>query len=281
MTFDAWRSAVGGQWRRLLLYPGGLTVLALAAVGWGLWRFLGWRRRPQSAPNPLPWQPTDLLALAGPWVALALLPLPHSSELRSPLDLPTAWLLCDLPLALAVARGWRGGAQQQIHAARWALGWLVALPLLATILVVFGSRTSTLTIADLPGLTRPRSAGWLVLFGWLAALLPALQLGPWAAGAGLPGLAGLGLALRRAGHVGVLSLAALPLWPVVPAAASGWWPTLQRDGRGPAALTAAAIWVLLLLLDRAGRGRSAVLWGRALWALAAGLLLTLLWQNGA
>ena len=277
MTFDAWRSAVGGQWRRLLLYPGGLTALVVVLAGWALWRIVVGRARPRLVASSPPWQPLDLLALAGPSLALALLPLPQAAELRSPLDLPTAWLLCDLPLALAIFRGWRGAAQHQIQAARLALGWLVALPLLAAVLVVIGSRTNSFTVADLPRIFEAGPAGWLVQAGWLLALLAGLQLGPWLAGSGA-GVSGLGLALRRAGHVGLLSVAALELWPSVAPTANGWPAALLRDGRVPAALTAGAIWVLLGLLHRLGRGRSAVLWGRVLWALALALLLTIGWQ---
>lgn len=277
MTFDTWRSAVGGQWQRLVLYPGGLTALALLILGWGMWRLVLPPRSIRHDSARWPWRGADLVAVSGPLLVLALLPLPKAAELRSPLDLPTAWLLLDLPLGWAVARGWQARASQQLIAARHVLGWLVALPGLAATLAVCGAQTGTVTLDTLAALAKARPLGWLGLASWVVALLPALQLGPWAAPLG-DGSLGLGLALRRVGHVGLLTVALLPVWPKISPDVPGWWAVVQRDARLPVLITAGMLWLGLVLLDRGGRKRSAVLWGRAVWLVAAGALLAILWQ---
>lgn len=268
MTFDAWRSAVGGQWQRLLVYPGGVAALALVALGWLAWRVVVGRDQPRSV--AITWRGSDVLALACPLVALALLPLAGGVELRSPLDVPTTWLLLDLPLVLVIAHGWRDAAQTQVVASRMLAGWLVGLPLLALLLLALGTTTGGITVANVAQLAAAKPLGWMTLIGWFVALLPALQLGPWS-GTTRP-VERLALALRRLGHLSLLVLALLPLWPKTDPKASGWWAAVQRDGRVPTLLVLAGLWLAVLVTHRLSRPHSSVILGRAVWLLGAGLL---------
>ncbi|NJM06235.1 hypothetical protein HC891_08620 [Candidatus Gracilibacteria bacterium] len=75
---------VGQAWPRLLLYPGGLSAIALA---WVLSRGAG--VRVVSA--------ADLMLAAGPLLLISLLPLPGARDFPYTLDLFSALLLLELP----------------------------------------------------------------------------------------------------------------------------------------------------------------------------------------
>ncbi|HYF63338.1 MAG TPA: hypothetical protein VD886_11025, partial [Herpetosiphonaceae bacterium] len=212
----------------------------------------------------------DLAGLLGPWLALALLPMPQASELRSPLDLAAAWLLLEAPWALLVLRRWRSRADEQLVAARALAAALVALPGLLVALFGLSAATGSVTVAASGELLRRQPIGGLALAAWAAALVPALLVGPWhCAGAGAERLA---LAGRRLGHLLLLALALLPAW--IPAnGASLDLPAWRRDGRLPLLITAAALWLGLLLIHRLGWRRSPIVWGRAVWLVAAVALI--------
>lgn len=267
MNFDAWRAAVGGQWQRLLVYPGGLAALGLIVAGWAAWR--GLRSPGASRGAAAGWSQADLAGLLGPWLVLALLPAPAASELRSALDLAVAWALLELPWALLVVRRWRGPAADQLVAARALAAELVALPAMLVALFGLSAATGSVTVAATGELLRRTPVGGLALAAWVAALLPALLLGPWhCAGDGVERLA---LAGRRLGHLLLLALALLPVW--IPADAAGLeLPPWRRDGRLPLLITVAALWLGLLLIHRLGWRRSPIIWGRAVWLVAGGAL---------
>jgi hypothetical protein len=85
----------------------------------------------------------------------------------------------------------------------------------------------------------------------------------------------LALAARRLGHLLLLALALLPAWTPADPGASAQVAAWRRDGRLLLLITLGALWLGLLLLDRLGRRRSPVVWGRAIWLVAALALLGL------
>ncbi len=255
MTFDAWRSAVGDAWLHLLLYPSGLALLLLGLV---LMRVFATQAEVTLSPRGA-W--AGLVPLV---VAVAGLPLPGTGEMRAPLDLLTVWLALDAPLLLALALAWRGALDQQWWLIKALTGWLVAAPLQGLVLVVLGWQTRSLT------LQATLELGWPAGLVWAITLVPLLQLGPWRCE--LSGPWALALNMRRAGHCGVVVLWAVH--QLVPRLAA-WLPSraaVIEDGRLPAALLLLGLILALWGIDRVGRSRSVLRWGRAWWLFGALLL---------
>ena len=254
MNVDAWRSAVGGQWQRLMLYPSGLTAIVLVVLVWLIWRGIA---RPQPLKSSV-W--LDVVGCAAPLVVIALVPVPHAVELRSPLDLPTAWLMLDLPLFLAIGHEWRNDSQRQLRAARRTSGYVIAMPLFGMILLLHGSFTRTLALATLPKLATTPIWGIVIISVWLIALVPALQLGAWrTADSGW-----LALGLRRLGHC--LLFVTLVSGLIKLDTDSAAW---LRDGRLLWLGLLVAVGAALLVLDQITRRFAMRRVGQALWLIGS------------
>lgn len=269
MTPDAWLAGVGGSWRRLLLYPGGLTALALAAAVYLLWRLL-------RVAAPLAWSRGRVhgwhaFAVAGPLLAIGSLPLPTSTELFVPLDLPTLLLLLEIPTVLSIAAWIASGEQHRRASATVALiGLLAAAPGIALLIPAFFT-----TAVLLSQLWAPPSTYGVVAMGvcWLLLLPPLVGARPWYAAP--PAELGplLALWLRRAGHIALATLPFLNLWPdELPAPLDS---DVIRD-RLSFSVTFALIALLVALQDRLLRRLSMRAAGYLALIPAAGLLIIML-----
>ena len=91
---------IGLSWSRVLLYPGGLTALILAWIWHGSWTkswlSLNWRLIPAA------FFARRVVAAVPPLLLLSLLPLPGATSLARSIDVPTALVLLEWPLVLAL-----------------------------------------------------------------------------------------------------------------------------------------------------------------------------------
>lgn len=219
MTIADLLSALGRAWPRLLLYPGGLAAFALV---WLLIRSVP-RRAVVPATLVCPLDPlARTSALAAPWLALALLPLPGAATLPISIDALVTLALLEWPLWLTLSAALRHPDSWQA-AARWLAAVLNGyLPLLLGLLLLAEAAGSL----DLTRISPPGSSAlvwWVATAGMLLALPPLLGLGPFVAPLPADPLLRLSLQLRSLG-LGALALlpwfvllAELPwAWPVPP-----------------------------------------------------------------
>lgn len=212
--------ALGLAWPRLLLYPGGLSALALAWLLGRLSRQIDARRRGGGAGG------ASLAAIADalpPLLALALLPLPPARAFPYGIDLVAALALLGWPrLRAQAAAGLLAGRDLRVG---------YALQLLGAALMGAGAGG-----VELGRLTRPPEspAGWALLLGgaglWLVgqARLVILRAG-WAG---------------RLGEIGQLWVGALPLLAALAALLAGRLPAAWAGWALPplALLGAALVW---------------------------------------
>lgn len=187
MTASELLALLGRAWFQLLIYPGGLCALALAALLGGL--------GPRGLPAPAALRrglagafaqtdPAALSALAAPWLGVALLPLPGAAALARPLDLVGVLALLEWPLLLAL----RAGLRDPDPAVRRAAGLRLAAalnsypPLLLALLLLAraGGSLQIERLVRLPEAAGPAAATlhWLGACALLLALPPALGIGP-------------------------------------------------------------------------------------------------------
>jgi hypothetical protein len=295
LTANELLALLGRAWPRLLIYPGGLAAFLLIGLLESAQNKEQRTREPRTENRGwrfsllpftfylLPWSALgswwDISAIVLPWLALALLPLPHVAGLSRQIDLVATLALLEWPLLLAVAVELRGCAAARTRAAQRLAAALNSYPPLILAALVLASAYGSL---ETTALARPPDAGaparvalmhWLGAGAWLLALPPALGIGAFAAGQPEQRALRLGLQLRA---LGLVALAALPWFPLV----------AGPDAGEPAANSLMWIWLLLppltiaALLWGYGRltaGRSARPWARAALALDAALLLVLLW----
>ncbi len=273
MTASELLALLGRAWFQLLIYPGGLAALALALLAGAL----GHRERALFPPLSSP--AAAVAAVAAPWLALALLPLPGAARPSRPLDAVGLLALLELPLLLSVAAGLRADDDGWRHGAlRRLAGALNGYPTLLLALLLLGASNGTLMpdrLASAPADLPAAALHWLGAAALLAALPPLLAIGPFAAdggeqAAGRPLAAQIadladrpletGMRLRA---IGLAALAALP-----------WCAALGQAAAWAAPLALPPIALLLWACSRMRPGGTG--WARAYLALDAALLIALL-----
>lgn len=282
MTAGELLALLGRVWPRLLLYPGGLTAFAIV---WLMHRARHRRLAPRMSPgaqaeqrphdandpnavithtatadheSPKRITIIDISAIASPWLGLALLPLPFGAPLNRQVDIIVLLALLEWPLALAIVEDLR----RKEGAARRIIAALNSYPprILATLALVQSARSFELgAFAQSPGqqaTDAARALYWLGAVVWVLALLPALGLGPFGAGAPARRSISIGLQLRA---IGLVAISALP-WALIVGTESRWLlplpPLLIAGllwgvGRASARLTAQRLAYAYLLLDAA------------------------------
>ena len=212
MTANELLSFLGRAWWPLLIYPGGLTAFALV---WLLGRF----ERPALQMNYSPDLFARVSAVAVPWLALTLTPLPRVVNLGRPLDAVALLALLEWPLLLAITAEVRAADRAAWQAAgRRVAAVLNGYPSLLLALLTLAWSGGSLQLnalasppADLATLMT-RVLHWFSAATLVLALPPALGLGPFATcPPGDPALR-IGLRLRLLGY---LALAALPWFPLL------------------------------------------------------------------
>jgi hypothetical protein len=221
----------------------------------------------------------DISALALPWLALALLPLPRAAGLSRSIDLVVVLALLEWPLLLTIAAELRASAAARARAARRLASALNSYPplILAALLLAsaYGSLDTT-TLTRTPDANTPAPVAllyWLAAGAWLLALPPVLGIGVFAAGPPDSRALRLGLWLRK---LGLVALATLPWFPLVARPEAGRQAEADLAWLGlplPLLIIAALLWGY----SRLTAGRSARIWARAYLVLDAMLLLLLLW----
>ncbi len=272
MTLSELLTLVGLAWSRLLLFPGGAAALAAA---WLVARARGREPGEKSAAAAL--AAGDIVALALPWLGLALLPLPFAPPMGRKTDLVVALALLEWPLLREIGRALRGPAPARVAGRRALAAWLNGLPALLLAALALAQAAGTLDIAPLaraPAADAPldqQALHWGGALGLALALAPLLGRGPFGPGLGrAPG--GLALRLRE---VGLIALASLP-W-------LGPFGALQEEGPlgapaiGACVLAPALLLALLLACDRLAAGHSPRRWAWAYVGVDGLLLALLLW----
>lgn len=183
---------VGRSWVRLLLYPGGASALLLALAA--LSRSRPWRGALLARH---PW-----LALAAPWLAIAMLPLPGAADLGYWPDCVVTLALLDLPWLAALARDL--GADHQ-RAARSLASLLNGYPPLLLGLLLCGGTFDLRQMFAAPAAQPAGLLHWMGAAAITCALPPLLGLGPFAQPPREDGYA-LPLALRGVGYCCVAAL---------------------------------------------------------------------------
>jgi hypothetical protein len=221
----------------------------------------------------------DISALALPWLALALLPLPRAAGLSRSIDLVVVLVLLEWPLLLTIAAELRASAAARARAARRLASALNSYPplILAALLLAsaYGSLDTT-ALTRTPDAHTPAPVAllyWLAAGAWLLALPPVLGIGVFAAGPPDSRALWLGLWLRK---LGLVALATLPWFPLVARPEAGRQAEADLAWLGlplPPLIIAALLWGY----SRLTVGRSARSWARAYLVLDAVLLLLLLW----
>lgn len=182
---------------RLLLWPGGLGLLALLL---SLWRGRG---------QPTPLHMPSLLACALPLLALALLPLPFAPPLARDIDLLTTLLLLEAPCLLALEYRRREGQHQQVgHELGALLNSYMPLGLAA---LVLAEGAGGLNLGTLGG--AERNALLLGALCWVLAAAGLMASNPQRAGNGLLASA---MMLRGLGHWALAVVLLLPAMPAMP-----------------------------------------------------------------
>lgn len=285
-------------WTRLLLYPAGLTAFA---VLWLVWRVNGGpttRQTPKhddhkgtkstkpehrlasKIPLYALW-PSDvwgalcaslstlralaILAIALPWLGLALMPLPLSAAMTRPVDVIVLLSLLEWPRLLAAAREFAEG--KHAHAA----AMLNSYPPLILALLLMHYATGSFEAQALlraPGeaMLPVRLAFWAGALALLFVLPAALGIGPFRAAAMQDAALRLGLKLRA------LGIAALGLCP--------WLTLIPEDYQWLLPVPMLLYGVLLWQFHRRTCGQAALPWARSLYLLSIVLLLGLLLLNG-
>ncbi len=212
MTANELLSFLGRAWWPLLVYPGGLTAFALV---WLLGRFKHPALQTEYSSDLF----ARVSAVAAPWLALALTPLPRVVNLGRPLDAVALLALLEWPILLTVA----AEVQAADHAAWQAAGRRTAAVLngypsllLALLTLAWSGGSLQLnTLASPPNDLATlivKALHWFGAIALLLALPPVLGLCPFAAmPPGEPALR-IGMRLRLLGY---LALAALPWFPLL------------------------------------------------------------------
>ncbi|HEU5012505.1 MAG TPA: hypothetical protein VFT66_08170 [Roseiflexaceae bacterium] len=247
LTANELLSFLGRAWWPLLVYPGGLTAFALVGL-------LGRFERSASPIHHSPDLFARVSAVAAPWLALALTPLPSVVNLGRPLDAVALLALLEWPLLLAVATALTTGDKAAWQAAgRRVAAVLNGYPSLLLALLALawsGGSLQLTTLAsppdDLATLTT-KGLHWFGAVTLALALPPVLGLGPFAAPP--PGDLALRIGLRLR-LLGYLALAVLP-----------WFP-LPGDNAWLRPLPPIVIALLLWLFNRIAKG------GTRRWAVA-------------
>lgn len=269
MTANELLSLLGRAWWPLLVYPGGLSAFVLVGLLSFGKKFLG-----DSPTDPFSEAQrharaggASASAVAVPWLALALMPLPRAASISRPLDAMVLLALLEWPLVLAVAADARAtDTARWQQAARRLTAVLNGYPSLLLALLALAWSGGSLQLGALarpPADLAPLATVVLHWFGaatLVLALPPVLGLGPFAAGSPRDPALQIGLRLRL---LGLVALAALP-----------WFPLLgTRAWLLP--LPPLVIGMLLWLWHRCARG-AARRWAVAYNVLAAVQLLALL-----
>ncbi|MBC8161269.1 MAG: hypothetical protein H7Z42_08620, partial [Roseiflexaceae bacterium] len=233
MSLSELLAIIGRSWSRLLLYPGGLTLLALMLGASFVFRLF----------------PAWLVPLAAPWLAVALLPLPGAIDLGRGIDVVVALALLDLPLLCALALELRGDPAQQRTGARRLAAALNGYPglLLALLLLATNGSLELAQLALVPVQPELALTHWAGAAALVLALPAVIGLGAFAT----PAPPQLALALRTR-QIGYAMLALLPLL----APLEGLWLV------APPPLLALALW----LFHRRTREQPARRWAQALLA---------------
>lgn len=269
MTPSELLALVGRSWSRLLLYPGGLSMLAFAWLAFDLAPSLFKKRARWQTVIAATWRAlatiwnTPPLLIAAPWLATALLPLPGAADLGRSLDALVALVLLDMPWWYGIANNLRHPeASNRKHGARTLAAWLNGYPpLLLALLVTAGNSL------DLVLLTRAPAGGFAAVAHWFGAvacslaLPPVLALGAFASGNDEP--LPFVLRLRAVGYVGLATLPWLGLFE-----GRFWF------------LAPPLIVALLWGFHQATRGQKARRWAQAYLVLGAALLVMLLATAG-
>jgi len=199
---DELLAIVGGSWQPLLLYPGLLAGVLVAAFMRAIWRI---RDNP-----PVPFLRRrglhlgDAVAAAVMLFVLASLPFPRTYW-AYPLDLLTVLLLLEVPRWSQLARYCQGpNAEQRRAAADEVAALLNVYVLLALAVAALGQSAGSLLLPSLKSGTP--LLRWTGLATLAVALPPLASLGPWHK----PELDGPLLTLRRVAHIALLLALALP-----------------------------------------------------------------------
>jgi hypothetical protein len=275
MSLNELLALLGRSWSRLLVYPGGLSMLlVLLAVA-------GVRGRIRS------WHPADLLnllrqplrrwrelsALVVPWLALAFMPLPRAVSLSFQFDLLLLLFLCEWPLWLCIADELPEQPQQGIRRLSNALN---AYPLLIVSCLCFAAAYGTIEASvlgrapDENTSLRTWWAFWLGALGLLASLPVLLQIGPFYVDLPTNPYLAWGLGIRQ---IALAAFVSMPWYSVVArieveyqAEADFSWIGMAIPMLGIALL----IWLILRVPSTQRKG-----WAWAYFALSIALLAAL------
>ncbi|MFN8501573.1 hypothetical protein [Kouleothrix sp.] len=117
MTLSELLTLVGLAWSRLLLFPGGAAALAAA------WLVARARAASLAKSAAAALAAGDIVALALPWLGLALLPLPFAPPMGRKTDLVVALALLEWPLLRGIKPGAARPRQRAwLAGARWRPG---------------------------------------------------------------------------------------------------------------------------------------------------------------
>lgn len=180
-------ATIGGSWRQVIVYPGGVAFWIIVVVMRRLWG--------ASAPAGA-WAATQIVTA---WLCVALQPWPHTYWAYG-LDLWAALLLLEVPQWLRHRTASPAARATDWHRLRRAY----ALLALALVLMAQGAQSLLLTTIQ----TATDPLRWLGVAVWIIALPPLLALGPWRG----TDEADTAATTRRVAHI---ALAVVLAWPPV------------------------------------------------------------------
>lgn len=189
---------LGGSWRQIFLYPGGLTLLVLAGASYPLWRHSHGRRWQAI------FQPRSLLLVVTTWLCCASTPWPRTYW-AYPIDIVTAFVLLEGPhwvslrTQLAVPE-----PQRRSRAMEELVALLRVYPLVALAVAMLAQASASLLVVEIQRSTGYLRSAGLVL--WALCVPVILGLGPWRQGNSFD----LGTAMRRVSHAALLAMMVLP-----------------------------------------------------------------------
>lgn len=260
---------VGRAWTRLLLYPGGLSMLVATWFAFSIVPALLNRKERKKRGE----KENNFFALfavifspisvAAPWLGVALMPLPGAVDLGRGIDIVIVLALLDVPLFQAIGQEIRSQDMRQSGIARLAAALNGYPALIFAVLLLASNGSLELGLLVQPPSSFPNAIlHWAGAAGFVVALPPVIGLGPFTTCAE-PSLR-FGLQLRA---VGLWVLAALP-----------WMSPLQ--GQIWQVLPPLLLALLLRAFHRVTQRQTALVWARGYVAFT-GLLLLILFGGTA
>ncbi|GAB4130344.1 MAG: hypothetical protein Fur005_03960 [Roseiflexaceae bacterium] len=245
---------LGRTWPRLVLFPAGVSALAVAAL------LIWWQYRVHNQPLVWDCQPfgsvAQLSVIALPWLGLALLPIPLASDIGRSIDVVVALACLEWP------RFWWHMQQRAAVAMPDRIGRLLQIPgvvgtVLACILLALPTNSF-----DLPSLMAvPNRSGPMTgqIGHWFGAVLLLLVWRELRIPSDLPLFAQVGWAIRS---IGLVALAALP-----------WLAFLNEDQAWYAPAILVGVGLLAAVIDRFAQHHQQI-WQRVeRWCLWLGFLI--------